>query len=313
VPRAQWIEIAVPAVIEEQTFALAQERLASNKKLSARRTIEPAILQGLVHCRHCGYALYRTATRSSARKIYYYRCLGSDAWRYAGQARCTERPIRQDLLESLVWNELIRLLEDPTLIEAELNRRLDSARHASPIKRREETLSRELVQTNKRLERLLTAYQEELLSLDELRRRIPELRSREQRLQTELNALQTQVADQATYLRLAQTLSAFLESLRAHAQTLDVRERQRIARLLVKEVVVGHDRITIRHSIPNAVRSSGGNPGSLNVSRAAEKAASDKNYLLCPWRGIAVACQCALGRSGQGVGAARSRVLPLCR
>jgi site-specific DNA recombinase len=284
VPRAQWIEIAVPAVIEEQTFALAQERLASNKKLSARRTIEPAILQGLVHCRHCGYALYRTATRSSARKIYYYRCLGSDAWRYAGQARCTERPIRQDLLESLVWNELIRLLEDPTLIEAELNRRLDSARHASPIKRREETLSRELVQTNKRLERLLTAYQEELLSLDELRRRIPELRSREQRLQTELNALQTQVADQATYLRLAQTLSAFLESLRAHAQTLDVRERQRIARLLVKEVVVGHDRITIRHSIPNAVRSSGGNPGSLNVSRAAEKAASDKNYLLCPWR-----------------------------
>ncbi len=283
VPREQWIEIAVPALIEEQTFALAQERLASNKKLSARRTIEPSILQGLVHCRHCGYALYRTATRSSARKIYYYRCLGSDAWRYAGQARCTERPIRQDLLENLVWCELMRLLEDPTLIEAELQRRLEAARSASPIKRREATLRRELTQTSKRMERLLTAYQEELLSLDELRRRMPELRQREQRLQTELNTLQAQVADQETYLRLAQTLAAFLESLRAHAKTLDVQERQRITRLLVKEVVVGHDSITIRHSIPNAVRSGGGG-GMLGASGSADTIGSDGSYLLCPWR-----------------------------
>jgi hypothetical protein len=39
------------------------------------RTIEPSICQGIVSCSKCGYALYRTSTRSSARKIYYYRCL----------------------------------------------------------------------------------------------------------------------------------------------------------------------------------------------------------------------------------------------
>ena len=240
-----------------------------------------------MHCRHCGYALYRTATQSSARKIYYYRCVGSDAWRYAGKARCTERPIRQDLLEHIVWNELIRLLEDPALIEAELSRRLSTARNASPIKRREETLRRELAQTNKRMERLLTAYQEELFSLDELRRRMPELRRREQRLHTEIEALQAQVADQATYLRLAQTLSAFLESLRINAQTLDVRERQRVARLLVKEVVVGHDSITIRHSIPNAVRSSNWN-GEATVLYATPMTAISTSKVSAPgsasWR-----------------------------
>src|SRR6266849_4920105 len=129
VPRGQWIEIAVPALIDDDTFALAQERLATNQKLAARRTIEPSILQGLVHCRHCGYAWFRTSTRSSARKIAYYRCLGSEAWRYAGKARCDERPIRVDLLEHIVWTELMRLLEDPTLIQAELNRRLEAARN----------------------------------------------------------------------------------------------------------------------------------------------------------------------------------------
>jgi site-specific DNA recombinase len=282
-PREQWIEIAVPALIEADTFDAAQERLASNKQRSSRRTIEPSVLQGLVHCQECGYALYRTSTHSSARKIYYYRCLGSDAWRYSGKARCDERPIRQDLLDHIVWTELVRLIEDPSLIQAELSRRLEAARNANPAKRRQETLTRELAQTQKRMERLLTAYQEELLSLDELRRRMPELRRREQSLQAELEALRTQVADQATYLRLAQTLSTFLGSLRANVKTLDVLDRQRIARLLLKEVVVGHAHIIIRHSIPNAIGSSGGSPGGSYRPRSADGATSDSSYLLCPW------------------------------
>lgn len=79
-------------------------------------------------CRKCGYALHRTSTRSSARKIHYYRCLGSDGWRHLGGSVCDSRPIRQDLLNHIVWQEVIWLIEDPGLITAELDRRLDAAR-----------------------------------------------------------------------------------------------------------------------------------------------------------------------------------------
>jgi site-specific DNA recombinase len=290
-PRDQWIEIPVPALVEESTFAVAQERLQANKKHAARRTIEPSILQGLVHCRHCGYALYRTSTRSSARKIPYYRCLGSDAWRYEGKAKCDQRPIRLDLLEHIVWNEIVHLLEDPALIQAELDRRLEAARNSNPAKRHQEALSRELTRVHKSMERLLTAYQEDLLSLDELRRRMPPLRQREQSLQGELQSLSAQVADQAAYLRLAESLSAFLTRLHGNAQLLDVRDRQRITRLLVKEVVVADDSITIRHSIPTTARSAGGNGGSPGPHGTSHGDVSDKSYLLCPWRDLAGAGQ----------------------
>ncbi len=76
--RQDWIEISVPALITEETFALAQEQLEQNKRHSPRRTIEPSLLQGMLVCERCGYALYRISTRTSARKLYYYRCLGSD-------------------------------------------------------------------------------------------------------------------------------------------------------------------------------------------------------------------------------------------
>jgi site-specific DNA recombinase len=129
-PREEWIEIPVPALIEEPTFARAQELLHENKVRSRRRTIAPSLVQGLVSCRHCGYALSRTSTRSSARLIHYYRCLGSDAWRHLGGPRCNSRPVRQDLLDQIVWTEVIRLLEDPALIHHELDRRLAAARAA---------------------------------------------------------------------------------------------------------------------------------------------------------------------------------------
>lgn len=114
---------------------------------------------------------------------------------------------------------------------------------------------------------------------------MPELRQRESGLQAEIETLGAQVTDQAAYLRLAQTLSTFLTRLRASADTLDIAERQQIVRLLVKEVIVGHDSITIRHSIPNLdPPNSSGNSG-LVPRRHTEKMATGKDSLLRPWRG----------------------------
>jgi site-specific DNA recombinase len=55
-PRTDWIEIAVPPIVREETFELTQERLEQNKHFSPRRTIEPSLLQGMMVCNRCGYA-----------------------------------------------------------------------------------------------------------------------------------------------------------------------------------------------------------------------------------------------------------------
>ncbi len=115
-PREQWIEIAVPAIIDEASFAQAQERLTQNKALSPRRTIEPSLLQGMLVCNQCGYAYYRTSTRTSKRTIHYYRCLGSDNYRHLNAPLCHNRPIRQDYLDERVWEQIVQLLESPELI-----------------------------------------------------------------------------------------------------------------------------------------------------------------------------------------------------
>src|SRR5258708_28364188 len=105
--------------------------------------------------------------------------------------------VGQDLRDQIVWGEVIRLLEVPSLIQQELDRRLVAARSADPSKKREQSLQRELTRVGKSIERLLTAYQEELLSLEQLRERMPLLRQREQALRAELQAIADQALDHA--------------------------------------------------------------------------------------------------------------------
>ena len=87
-----------------------------------------------------------------------------------------------------------------------------------------------------------------------------------------------QTADQISFLRLAEILTAFLQRLRQSAETLEIAEQQKVVRLLVKEVLVDNDTITIRHSIPAQAPTSpaGGAPlpsnGKLRVG--------DESYLL---------------------------------
>src|SRR5258708_7300785 len=250
-PREEWIEIPVPALITEESFARAQELLRENKVRSRRRTIAPSVVQGLVSCAKCGYAFSRTSTQTSARKIHYYKCIGSDSWRKLGGPVCDNRRfVRQELLDQIVWAEVIRLLQEPALIQQELDRRLAAARSSDPTRKHEQNLQRELIHVGKGIERLVNAYQEGLLSIEQLRGRMPALRQREQTLRAELQAIADQTNDRAAFLRLAETLTAFLARLRSAAETLSVTERQRIVRLQVKDVLVGEDTITIRHSIP---------------------------------------------------------------
>ena len=290
-PREEWIEIPVPALVREDSFARAQELLQENKIRSRRRTIEPSIVQGLVSCQKCGYAFARTSTRTSARKIHYYKCIGSDGWRKLGGPVCNNgRLVRQDLLDQIVWDEVIRLLEDPTLIQQELDRRLEAARSSNPTKKREQNLQRELAHVGKGIERLLSAYQEALMSIEQLRERMPTLRQREQTLRAELQAITDQANDRAAFLRLAETLTAFLARLHEAADTLSINERQRIVRLVVKDVLIGEDTITIRHSIPAPQGPS--HDGCLPPNQT-----GGPNYLLCKGSGHATLWRALLTRN----------------
>jgi site-specific DNA recombinase len=249
-PREEWIEIPVPAIIDEDTFDRVAARLADNKRFATRNAKVPSLLQGLTACANCGYGYYRTSTRTTNKKIYYYRCLGSDDYRYEGGRVCANKPVRADHLDTVVWDHITALLSDPQLIRTEIDKRLDTVKTTNSVVQQRKRLDTALVKASNAIASMIEALGEQLITIDELRARMPDLRARETNLRNQIQALDNQVADREAYLKLACDLEGFLTQLNTKAETSTTEERQRVLRLLVKDILVGPDKITIRHRIP---------------------------------------------------------------
>jgi site-specific DNA recombinase len=249
-PREEWIEIPVPAIVTPETFDIAQERLKSNKLHSQRNTKVETLLQGMTVCSECGYSLYRTYTETSAKKrIYYYRCFGSDAYRFEGVRKCDCKPVRQDYLDEVVWKQLVVLLRDPTLIQREIEKRVEETRKTSPLLVQKAAIEKQRVKLSQSMDKLLDAYQEGLIPLAQLRKRMPELQKRANVTDKELESLKTHELALDQRLQLLDVKS-FTDQIGQHVNGLDIKAKKQILRLLVKEVVVGDDMIEIKHSIP---------------------------------------------------------------
>ena len=117
---------------------------------------------------------------------------------------------------------------------------------------------------------------------------MPDLRGREQACLLELQAIEDQSKEREICLRLAESVMSFLSRLRSSAETLDISERQRVLRLLVKEVLVGDDKIVIRHSIPMPHEPPGGkSPDPAERAATAPPPPPPQSYLLRSGRHLA--------------------------
>ena len=192
----------------------------------------------------------------------------------------------------------MRLLNEPELVRAEIDRRMKESLSSDPMQQRKIRLERELKRTESQLDKLLDAYQEDLIGLADLRSRAPELRRRQAAIEKELEGVALQALEKTRLTQLNASIENFLAALQQSAKTLEIVERQKIVRLVIKQIIVNGDTLTIHHSIP--------------ISRSSQQSQPSTSYLLCTRRPISDVSQCLPRRTGQGTRRSGTGVLPLC-
>jgi len=158
--REEWIEIAdvTPAIISEELFEAAQKQLQVNKAKAMRNTRREYLLRGHIRCRQCGRAFYGCVTQDrigGERKLTRrYRCSGKLSM-VSPVNRCQNKSWGADKLETLVWAQIERVLDNPELIIAEIEKQRQNVNRLG-------VLETELVQVERQL-RALDREQEQLL------------------------------------------------------------------------------------------------------------------------------------------------------
>ncbi len=112
--RSEWItnEGTVPAIIDVDTFNLAQQRQAEyRKKFPNSKAIETYLLSGKIFCGGCGspYCGDRRKDKRRSRIIVKYIC---NLQKRKGKRACHARPINRDAIESFVLEKLADALFD---------------------------------------------------------------------------------------------------------------------------------------------------------------------------------------------------------
>jgi site-specific DNA recombinase len=249
VPQEDWITIPVPAIVEPAVFATVQDQLRDNQR-HARQSRRGALylLQGLVQCQHCGYAYYGKRLSPSARKgkpraYAYYRCLGTDAYRFGGERVCQNTQVRTDLLDLAVWREVCALLAHPERLAEEYQRRLRPDTHTkrTPLA----TVEAQLGKLRQGLARLIDSYAEGLIEKQEFEPRITRLRQRIAHLGEQRRHLAEEAALHTELQLIIGHLEDFAAKVHNGLEEADWLSQREMIRALVKRVEVDHDQVHV--------------------------------------------------------------------
>jgi len=251
-PPEQWISIPVPALVSEELFAAVQERLAENRRRNRRRrTGARYLLQGLVVCKQCGYAYTGKrvgVSASTGRGYSYYRCLGTEADRFAGQRVCSNRQVRAREADEAVWQDVCELLSQPQRLEEEYQRRLEGdngEKVAGDVKQLKQTIRK----VKRGIGRLIDAYEGGWIEKAEFEPRIATARRRLDGLRAELETSRDEASQRAS-LRLAiGQLQQFRDQVSTGLQEAAWPTRRKLIETLIKQVEIDSNGLQIVYRV----------------------------------------------------------------
>jgi site-specific DNA recombinase len=248
VPQEQWIYIPVPPLVSEALFEVVQAQLAENRQRARQRQRGARyLLQGLLVCAQCQYAYYGKAVSNKAakgkkRNYAYYRCIGTDAYRFGGERICDNLQVRTDKLDEWVWQEVCALLEDPQRLQQEYQRRLDA-----PSRENEDltAIQAQLGKVRQGIARLIDSYTEGFIEKQEFEPRIKRLRQRMAQLEDRDHLLRTELARQAELRLVITQLEDFAAKVKDGLAEADWLTKRDLIRTLVERVEIGPENVNI--------------------------------------------------------------------
>ena len=243
----QWISIPVPALVSEALFESVQEQLQENRQ-RARIGERGAryLLQGLLVCGCCGYAFYGKAISPSASKGHlrayaYYRCIGSDAYRFGGERLCWNKQLRTDLVDEAVSQDVCQLLEDPTRFAHEYREQLQTRDVAPELKGLQASLGR----LRQGIARLIDSYAEGVIDKTECDPRMKRMRERIRQREEHVQQIKDQEGLEQELQSIIGRVETCATKVNQGLRTADWLTRREIIRTLVKRVEMHQEKVIV--------------------------------------------------------------------
>ncbi len=254
-----WIGIPFPQLVDEETWEQAQHQRDQRLTRSKRNTKAFHLLQHLVRCSECGMLMgcltIRRQTAKYKGRTYeyeldpprrYYKCYGMQTHRLG----CREHSmIRAERLENLVWDEVKKVLKDPSVIVPGIKSLGDreDASASEELGRAERELSNVQMEEDRAI-RLYVTGQITQKQLDLQRKFITE---RLESLRERVKDWRARESAQAERRELAERVMEWAERMGNGLDDLPQEKRREVLLLLLDEATIDREnRVSLSLAIP---------------------------------------------------------------
>jgi site-specific DNA recombinase len=245
-PKEEWIPVRVPAIVDAETWKLAQAQLAQNRERCRRNNKRHEyLLRSLLICSGCERRMVGGWHGKSKGE---YRC----ARRFPRNApgSCDGRVLTAERIEKMIWDHVRQLLADPDLLKSHY----EEGRGDPAIQSREEQernrIERKIQGLGREVQRLIDAYQAEIIELPELTQRRTRIDEHGRMLRERLREIHNERADRENELRLLEGMEVFSASVQEALVDPGFEVKQKVLQLVVDRVLVEDSRVVIHHIIP---------------------------------------------------------------
>jgi site-specific DNA recombinase len=223
-PPTEWIAIPVPAIIDHETFDATQRQLVRNRVLATRnRKHEYLLSGGRFRCGRCGRTMtWRTPPNGSRR--YSWNSLRTP---HDPEHTC-RGSVAAEEVERQVWAAVVRVLEEPELIAAEVAKQETTAEdQRAEIRQQVALVETALTKCDREAQRWADTYAAEVINLAELKVYRAEIEGRRQSLLAEREACERRMEAIGAAVQQVEALIDYCARVRAALQSFAAVEKRR--------------------------------------------------------------------------------------
>ncbi len=250
-PRDQWTPIPLPKsleILDRKTFELAQKQLKINAERSHRNVKHDYLLRGLLKCGECGSPMYGMASRGKL----FYQC-GNSSRTFPFERECRGRSVKAERVEKAVWEKICEAITKPELILSQIGKVKDRSRAGQESLRGQvERIDRSLAAAEMEEDRMLDAYREKVISMDQLRDQIAKVNDKRARLNDEKQSIVAKLDGNAAAGFDKDDAAHYCETIRRRLGSLsgDFEGKSQVLNLLINKAYLQGSTVRIKGIIP---------------------------------------------------------------
>jgi site-specific DNA recombinase len=246
-PKEDWIGIPVPQIIEREQWEAAQRLLKQNAVKSPRNnTKNKYLLRGLVVCGLCG----SMAPGYVSNKKTYYSCGAKRNKNLTTKTHEERVAVSHPDFDQKVWTGLTELLSDPQNLQEQIESRLEAVRQTSTDTTEIDKLERAILKLATQERRIIDAYREGVIDLEELREQKERISEKLKSLKAQKKAAQSQQKDSEQLEITPEVLGDVSARFQRVIANADFETRTKLANLLINSVTLYPDRAIVAGNIP---------------------------------------------------------------